>query len=232
MDKQTKKGMYILIAVMAIILAAGFLSVWYKQNHKFLYQDHLTETIMKVDEKEISVTELGYYIYTVEKLVDEQARLYNPENPYQYWNTHFSAGLDSMFVSDMAEEKVYSACICDYIYESMALEAGYELTEEEEKEAEEKADELLQEMKPEQMEKTGLTLETVQEIEKRKKLVSKYAEDYIETIDFTGYSGRPEELISSGGDYFEKEILPQHRIWYNHKLKSEINIGTVTLDNP
>lgn len=232
MDKQTKKGIYILLTVMFTILTACFLGVWYRQTHKFRYEDHLTDIVMKVDEKEISLRELGYYIYTVEKFVDRQARLYNPEDPYQYWNTHFSAGLDSAFMSDMAEDKVYSTCICDYIYESMALEAGYELTKEEEKEAEQKAEELLQEMKPEQKAKTGLTPEIVQEIEKRKKLVSRYAEDYIETIDFTGYSGRPEELISAGGDYFEQEILPQYTIWYNNRLKSEIKIGTVTLDNP
>lgn len=232
MDKEVKKELYILMGILIVILGVCLFAAMYRQRYKFCYEESLSETVIKVDERAISLTELGYYIYTVEKFVDEQARLYDPEDPYRYWNVHFSAGPNSRFVSDMAEEKVYSACICDYIYEAMALEAGYALTEEEEKKAEEKADRLLGEMKPEQMEKTGLSFEKVCEIEKRKQLVSKYAKDYIVTIDLTGYSGKPDELISAGGAYYEAEILPKHTIWYNERIKDAIHIGTVTLDNP
>lgn len=229
MDKQTKKGLGIFLFVIGVLLIGGFINVWYEQTHKFRYEDHLSDIIMKVDDREVSVQELGYYIYTVEQFVDQQARLYNPEDPGQYWNTHFSAGLQSKFISDMAEDTVYSTCICDFIYESMALEEGYSLSAEEIKDAGQKAEEMFQKLTEQQRQKTGLTPEIIQKTEERKLLVSKYADDYIDTVDFTGYSGRPEELISAGGDYYEAEILPGHTIWYNTKLKEKIEIGKITL---
>jgi hypothetical protein len=230
MDKQTRKGLIIFLCVIAAALLLWAGELFYKAQHPFVYAERLDDTILRVDDEAVTLRELGVYIYQVETFVDEQARLYNPEDRTEYWNKHFSAGLESAFVSDMAVEAVYGTCVCDHIYEKMAQEDGFTLSAKKEEKAQEDAEELWNEMSEEQRQATGVTKETVLAVCQRKALVSAYAEKFVQEVDFTGYSGNPEELLSYSGDYYKNEILPQHKIWYNNALKKEIRIGKITID--
>lgn len=229
MDRQTKKGLLIFLLVAGFLLAAGFGSVCYKQAHPFVYEDHLSDVVVSVDGRDVTLRELGCYIYVVEKFVDEQARLYNPSNPSEYWDRRFSAGLKSAFVVDMASSAVYGTCVCDLIYESMAEEAGFSLSDKQEEKARQAAKDIWQEMSDAQKEKTGMTREMLETFERRKILVAAYAKEYIRDLDFTGYAGNPQQLISYDGDYYQKEILPHHTVRYHNSCKNQIEIGQVTL---
>ncbi len=93
--------------IIAIILANCFLilaAICGKILSRFDYEDHLDEAVVSVDDASITLREFGYYIYEVEAFVQNQALLYDPENPKLWWNTHFSAGLDSQFVCDYAKK--------------------------------------------------------------------------------------------------------------------------------
>lgn len=230
MDKETKKGLVILLAVFGVILTLLGLDAWNRQKNKFVYEKHLDDVVITVDEEQITLRELGYYVFEVESKIDKQARLYNPEDPLDYWNTYFNSGYEGGYISEMAEDAILGSCVCDLIYEKMALEKGYELTAEEKEEAGALAEQFFASMNEEQIAVTGLTQEMVTEITERQALVLKFAKEYFEDVDFSGYAGYREELVSYAGDYYKEKILPEHEVVYEYDIINEWKVGRITTD--
>lgn len=230
MDKETKKGVVIVLLILAVTLTLWGFDAWRRHNNRFVYEQHLDDTIITVDDRQVSLRQLGYYVYHVESQIDKQARIYNPEDPLDYWNTYFNSGVEGSYISEMARDAVLGTCVCDLIYEQMAKEQGYGLTAEEKNAAKEQAEILYAKLNQKQREKIGLTKELAEDVLERKALVVKFAADYFEKVEFTGYSGYREELVSYAGDYYQEEILPLHKVEYNKRLVRELGIGRVTTD--
>lgn len=228
MDKGTKQGVIIIMTILLVIMAALGIEEFIDYKNKFVYEEHLDDIVLTVDENHITLRELGYYVYTVEMQIDKQARLYNPEDPLDYWNTRFNNGVEGAYISEMAREAVFGTCACDLIYEQMALDAGYELTQEEKDSVETAAEKLYARMSEEQKRITGLTLESAVEAGMRKALVLKFASEYFNDVDFTGYSGYREELVSYSGAYYKEEILPKHTVTYEMDIYDEMKLGRIT----
>lgn len=219
----------LLIGIVTFFCLYGFLIYRYRQS-VFVYEESLEDTVMTVDGRDLSLREFGYYIYQVESFLNEQAIVYDPSDPRAYWNKRFMARRPGAFVSVMGRNKAYDICVCDLIYEEMARAQGYVLTEEEQKKAREEADWAFRKMTEAQRTKTGLTKELVEDIHCRKKLVAKFAKDYVKTIDFDGYTGYREELISAGGAYYERVILPEHTVQINERIKYALKFGRITVN--
>ncbi len=228
MDKETRKGLIIIMSIVTIALTLWGLDAWRKQQNKFVYEEHLEDVVITVNDRQVTLRQLSYYVYDVETKIDKQARIYNPEDPLAYWNTYFNSGTEGGYISDMAFDAVLGSCVCDMIYEDMAGQNGYELTAEEKREAAKQAEILYAKMSEAQRQKTGLTPELFAEALERKLLVVKFAAEYFEEVDFSGYSGYREELVSYAGDYYNNEILPQHEVEYNNAVVKEIKVGRVT----
>lgn len=214
----------------AALLSLCVLYFVFARSRAFVYEEHLDDIVLSVDDKEITLREFGYYIYLLETDVNKQAIVYDFKNPLDYWNKYFQAGMKSQFITRMAKNKAYDVCICDLIYEEMATQAGYELTQEDTKRALAAADEIYAGMSEQQILTTGLSREIIEEIQCRKYLIAGFAKDYVKTIDFEGYSGYREELISSGGAYYEKNILPGHKVEINNLIKEALRFGHITVN--
>lgn len=228
MDKETKKGLVILLLLVTVALTLWGLDGWQKRKNKFVYENHLDDVVITVNDRGLTLRQLSYYVYDVETQIDKQARIYNPEDPLDYWNTYFNSGVEGGYISEMALDIVLESCVCDMIYEDMAKSNGYELTEAEKKEAENQAEIMYAKLSEAQRQKTGLTKELIAEAMEREALVVKFATDYFENVDFTGYSGYREELVSYAGDYYKNEILPQHEVDYNREVTEELSVGRIT----
>lgn len=220
----------ILLAVIGAILVYCIASSISMHKNAFVYEESLDKTVLTVDDRQVTLREFGYYIYEVERFVGEQAVIYDASNPKEYWNKHFRAGRLGAFVSVMARDEAYSLCICDIIYEEMALREGYQLNDQEIAKAKEAADQIYSKMSEQQIAKTGLSLQLIEQIQCRKKLIAKFARDYVKTIDFTGYEGYREELLSAGGAYYQKEILPGHKVKCDEWIKNNLKFGKITIN--
>lgn len=230
MDKETKKGLVILMVLVTLLLTLWGLDGWRKQKNKFVYEKHLEDVVVTVDDRSLTLRELGYYVYDVETTIDKQARIYNPEDPLDYWNTYFNSGVEGGYISEMALDIVLETSVCDLIYEDMARQNGYELTEEEKAKVSKQADEIYAKMNEAQRQKTGLSQDLIAEVLCRKVLVLKFAAEYFEDVDFTGYSGYRENLVSYAGDYYKNEILPLYKVEYNMNVVNELHVGRITTD--
>ena len=63
---------------------------WQKEKNIFVYEEHLNDIVVTVGEQPVTLREFGYYIAKMEKDVQEKALIYNPKDPMEYWNVHFS----------------------------------------------------------------------------------------------------------------------------------------------
>lgn len=179
----------------------------------------------------MTLREFGYYIYITEEFVQKQAVLYDPADPLHWWNTHFSAGLDSQFVSELAMKTAINTYLSHAIYSEGAHMAGITLDSSEEESARLEANDVFQKMNAEQLKKTGLDGSLIYLAIYRQKLATKYAGDLSVSTDFSGFDDDPGKLLSGDGDYFQSVILPQHNVEINEKLIKNIKIGRITVNS-
>ncbi|MBE5825370.1 MAG: hypothetical protein E7307_01915 [Butyrivibrio sp.] len=227
MNKHEKKIFTYIIVISCILIAMALLGTILS---RFNYQDHLDETVITVDDTEITLREFGCYIYEVEAFVQKQALIYDPENPKHWWNTHFSAGMDSQFVCDLAKKAAINTCILEEIYSKKAASEGITLDIAEEKQALEEAKVLYNSMNSEQIRRTGLDEDIIIEIRRKHALASKYSALMEKSLNFAGFSEEPKELLDWDGAYFQEKILPEHMIEMNDKVLDKITLGKITVN--
>jgi hypothetical protein len=226
-SKSEKKFILILIVVMAAALAGTLI---YKKVTTFNYKDHLDEVIISVDNSDLTLREFGYYIYMIEDTVQDQAHLYDAQNPLRWWNTHFSAGPDSQYVSEYARKSAVNTCLSHEIYYKEALAEGIDLTPEEKEAAEKAASDLCAGMTEIQLERTGLTEDIIYNLRYKQELAAKYARSLAERVDFTVYEDGPEVELSGNGDFFQDVVLPRHQVSINNDLVDNVNMGRMTVN--
>ena len=115
-----------------IVGIASFIFLWFyayysreqREKNIYVYEEHLDDSVVTVDNQTITLREFGYYILKMEDIVQAQALVYNPEDPTEYWNLHFSAGLDSGYMFEYAWNYAVADCICDMAFEKKAKEKG------------------------------------------------------------------------------------------------------------
>ncbi len=220
--------------IIAIIIANVMLVLFAiagKMLTRFDYEDHLDNTVISVDGTDITLREFGYYIYEVESFVQNQALLYDPENPKHWWNTHFSAGPDSQFVCDYAKKVALNTCICDQIYYKEAIKTGIGPEEALTSQTIGEARALYLNMTPLQLEATGLDEELIIEMHNRHVIASKYAKKLSGEQNFSKYDKEPDELLNWDGEYYQEEILPKHELIINDELLRKITLGKITVNH-
>ncbi len=228
--RKLRQSVRILTGVITLVLLLAFSSVFYKQNHKFSYGEHLDDAVLTLSGQTVTLREFGYYIYEVEAYTQEQALKYNATDPLDYWNTHFSAGMDSQFISEIARDTAINTCIGDLVYADMAGREGRSLTEQEEQQIQKEAGDWIRGLSKEQKEVLGIEEDLVCEILKRKKLAKDFAYEYSGRADLTGYSVDVTELLSGGGDYFNDHLLSRYELKKNEKLIGQISFGRITVN--
>ena len=227
MNRSVKRAIIIIIVVNLILVVAAICG---KILSRFDYEDHLDEPVITVDDTDITLREFGYYIFEVEEFVQRQALLYDPENPKHWWNTHFSAGMDSQFVCDYAKKVAVNTCISDEIYYRAAISNGIALTGAEEKIAQGEAKIVYGSMSREVLTRTGLDENIIVNMRIKQALASKYAGLLAESENFGGYSEEPEKLLNWDGAYYQENILPKHIVKNNDKILDKITLGKITVN--
>ena len=220
-------------AIIAVIIANCILiafAICGKILGRFEYSDHLDEAVITVDDRSVTLREFGYYIYEVEAFTQKQALLYDPENPEHWWNTHFSAGLDSQFVCDYAKKVALSVCIADEIYYQEAVSHGIALSSDEVRQAADEGRTFFKAMDEAQIRSTGLDEETVVAMSTKHALSSKYSMHLIESEHLVLRSGEPQKLVNWDGTYYLEEVLPKHVTWTNDELLRNITLGKITVN--
>ena len=56
----------------------------FNKNKEFVYNKHLDETVISIDDENITLKEFSYYVYIVEKQVNDMAIKYNPDDTNEF----------------------------------------------------------------------------------------------------------------------------------------------------
>ena len=229
MKGPVKRAVIAVIMINCILIAIVFCC---RILGRFAYSDHLDEPVVTVDGKNVTLKEFGYYIYQVEAFVQKQALIYDADNPKRWWNTHFSAGMDSQFVCDYAKKVALNICIAEEIYYQEALSHGITLTRDEESRATEEGRKVFAGMDPAQIRSAGLDEKTMIAMSLKHALAARYSMHLIED-ELPGFrSEEPEKLVNWDGSYYLEEVLPKHVTWINDDLLDKIMFGKITVNLP
>ena len=86
-----KKKVEIITVCICVVLIAAILAILivFNKSKDFVYNKHLDEAVISIDDENITLKDFSYYIYIVEKQINDMAIKYNPDDPNDFWNTHF-----------------------------------------------------------------------------------------------------------------------------------------------
>lgn len=207
-------GKYRLVAacIALMLLATGC------RQQTISVKEHLDTVIVTLDEVQITLGELAYYIYAMERVVEEQAVLYAPDDPESYWNAH----VNGVFIKLGAKEGVIQAAIRDRLLSQMAAEEGITITPEEKILLDESARQEYDAMSDYQREETGIDEKAIKETFYKAGMAEKYAKTLMVR------EGLSEEEIAVEGGYYQS-LLAEHAVRIDEKAWDKVEFGKVTI---
>ena len=143
----------------------------------------------------------------------------------EYWNVHFSAGLDSGYMFEYAWNYALADCVCDLLFVQKAKDGGYSLSDNGYKQAKIQAEEFYTMLSAEQIEKTGLTIDLINKIEERRLLVQLYTKSFMGESELSGYIDHIMNCISG-----YNSMVMESEVICNEDMKNNIRMGTITVN--
>ncbi len=218
-DKKDYKILGIMLAIILVLLVAGLYS--YQQKKELIYRDSLDMTAVTVDGVVLSMRDLAYYIAAEEMEIEEQAKIYEPNNTKKYWSVRLSS---SKFVKVEAKKIVMETAIHDQIFYSMAKEQDIILNEEEERLVDLASEDFWHDLEEQGQLELGVSQAEIREIMSRIALAEKYQVIYaaVQEADMESY-GVEGELY--------QQILKNHNYKINGRDWKRIPFGNITVQN-
>ena len=121
--RNKENAILIFILIIALVLIVLVLSVFLNKSKEFSYTRSLSDTVVEIDDEDIPLYRLTYYIMIEEEAVNEAAMIYDPEKPWTYWNIY----VNNAYVSTSAREITMNYFLRDYVYSRIAIEEGFTL---------------------------------------------------------------------------------------------------------
>ena len=227
--KNKKIEVIALVILAAFIVALGFIVYRYNKNKDFIYEKYLQENVITINSENITLKDFSYYVYVVEKKINEMALQYNPDDANEFWNTHFKNSLDSVFTRDYAKQLAIDLCEYDYIMEYESTVYNLYLTDSDKQSCKSNAHDTYEDMSEKAHNNTKLTEDDIYNILCRKKLVEKYVTRAAQKVQEEGFEG-DSSLFNYDGDFYKEKIKIKYDVTENHKLLDKITMGRVTVN--
>jgi hypothetical protein len=218
MKKIVKKITKVLL--LAILVAAVGLGGFYswQSRQQLEYTDCLNDVAFTLNGEEVLMSQLGFYIVYEERVVEEQAKLYNPENTRDYWNLH----VDGIFIQSNAKDTIMNMAVHDQLFYQLAKEENMQLDMEEEKAFQNAVTDFWMDLLDEQVEHMPVSDEYIVEAIRRATLAEKYQQQLAEQ---EGHS-----FASYNWDgYYYGQLLEEQDFEINDAVWDRITVGNISL---
>ncbi|MDE6529599.1 MAG: hypothetical protein K2K96_02365 [Lachnospiraceae bacterium] len=223
--KPEVKGILIFVLVIFSLMTAVTI---YHLKTVFIFEDDLAEPVVTIDGTVVTLKEISYYIMEVENTGDEFARVYNPDNPIEYWSLFMNEETSAGYVSDLARTAALDYCIRDNIYYLEAVRAGVELTDEEQESVRTDAEDYYAQMTERQRKVTQLVTEDLELIIEKVTLTQKYMIQLSLQEDASVLEAVALHY-DVGGDYYES-LKDSYAIKVNEKIWDQVHPGHITIN--
>lgn len=210
----------VVLLVLAGVLIVIFVlaAVHNKETENLIYRDSLSLTAATVDGQVLTLRDLAFYIAYQELKVDEQARIYDPDHPSNYWNAH----TNGEFLRVTARKAAVDMMIHDYVYSREAATKGIALDPEEEAMCDSSAYDFWSDLTENQREALGIPEEQVYTVCRQIGLAEKYLMELSEEND------RDLAVYETGGKAWE-EKRDAMDIQTNEQVLKRIQMGQIIL---
>lgn len=215
-----KRKWHITIILVVLVILTGMEAYrTYTNRQALVYAEALSETAVTVDEKELTLFDMAFYVAYQEKEVQKDAVIYNKEKPYRYWNAH----TNGQFIRKVAEQAVVDMAVHDEIFYQMAALDGLELDEAEEAYLANEISDFCSDVSEEQLAQLGVTAEDIKAAMRKIALANKYQSilSQMEEVDYTEYNYT--------GDAYQK-LLEKYEVIINENVWDRISIGNITVN--
>jgi len=209
------------LIIIGCILCAAFIYADNNQKKKFVYEDHLEDTVVTIDGADITLREVTYYVIKMEAFVDAAAHEYNPSRPQAYWNMY----INNTFLRSQAKKSTMNLFIRDYIYYLEAVELGLTLSDEQINTIHDEIYTTFKNMSASQMNLTGYTETELYNILYRVEMAKAYT-THICTLN----EELVEEDFNPDGSHFN-EIYEKHSISVNNDIWDGVKMGFISINN-
>lgn len=208
----------ILVLILIVVIAFSFQS---KEKKEYLvFNEKLDETAVTVDDADLTLRDIAFYVAYEEKTVQEQAILYNPDNPRQYWNVY----TDGQFVKLAAKQAALDMAVHDEIFYRMAVAEGVELDAAERTYLENDENDFWSDLEDWQKNQLGISEDELDFSMEKIALADKYQSIYAQM------NQKEYEAYNFNGEAYEA-LLQEHTCSVKEKVWDRVEFGSVTLDN-
>lgn len=212
-------GVRIFVFIFCVALMAYSMRIGIRNHTKLEYMAHLDDAVAVIDDEELTLKELLFYVTYQENKVEHDARIYSPDNSRDYWNIHTNGS----FIKEEAKEAVLGMAIHDRIFFTMAREDNTVLTSDERQDREDTRTDFWSDI-----------------YEEQRQIVSPYSEDLDAALDRIALAEKRQmEKAKEDGvafaDYnwaargFEENIKSRHVVIINEDVWDRIVLGDITL---
>lgn len=211
----------VLAALLVIVIVLGFISSHeYESRQNLVFTEVLDEVAVTVDDHELTVQDLAFYIAYKENEIESLARIYDSEDTDEYWNLY----TNHTFLREEGKKVVMDMAIHDEIFYRMAVEEDIGLSPDEEEHLANDQYDFWNDLEEEQRAGLGVGEEVLAESMRKIALAEKYQVllAAIEQKDFEDYS-------FDGLEY--EEMLQEHTFEIEDSIWDRIHFGGVTVDH-
>ena len=218
-----KKAISIVIKIIVVaVLVGSFCWGLYarsQRNKRFEYKDVLTEEAFCLDGESVSFKDLLFYVAYEERVVEEEAIIYNKKSTKDYWNTH----TNGEFISVAARKAVLDMAVHDYLMYNLAVQEGFALGDSQKKELENSTLDFWMDLLEGQEEKI-LEYTTKEAVDQTlyKKAVAEIYQDYLAVTNNHAYV-----YYDVGGEGYS-ELLKEHDLTTS-KIWKDVVLGEITI---
>lgn len=223
--KKEVKGVIGFVIVLMVMVAVY---IFWHQQTKFDYEENLDTIVLTVDQTNICLKEMTYYVMLVERTGNERAKQYNPDNLNEYWGVYVNQGTEGGYMTDMAAKAAMDYCIRDNIYAMEAGDAGVALAQEELDELKYDAESTYEKMTAREKEMTHLSVADLELIMGKERLSHKYMVMLANAYE-EGALEALTHIYDVGGTYYNG-LLEKYPVTINEKIWKEIKVGHLTIN--
>lgn len=204
--------------LLVIVILLGMISIReYDSRRDLVFAESVEEVVLTVDERELTLADMAFYIAYQEREIEQSARIYNREDTDEYWNLY----TNHTFLREEGKRAVIEMAVHDEIFYQLAVEEGIELSAEEEEHLANDQYDFWSDLEEEQREALGVEQTILAESMRKLALAEKY-QYLLAAMEQKQF----EDYAFSGQEYLE--MLEEHTYEVEEFIWDRIRFGGVT----
>ena len=216
-----KQKVYFTVFLILILILLGVLSVRQRlRTRDIVYAESLDEVAAVVDDQELTLRDLAFYVAFEEGQMEWDARAYDIHDTGAFWRIH----TNHTFLRAEGKEAAMKMAVHDTLFYQMAMEEGIVLSQEEEELLANDQYDFWSDLTEEQRESLGVEEDAVKESMRRLALAEKY--QYL----LAEMKGRSYEEYSFNGSAYER-LLETHTYEVIGAVWDRVPFGSITVDH-